>query len=162
ASIREQNVQVAAGQVGQYPAPSVQGFQFNVTTLGRLSNPEQFADIIVKADDSRVSQGDAYSSQFGSGSAARLTRVRDIARVERGSQVYDQYCQIGGQPAATLAVFQLPGANALDVARKVKAVMQRIKPSFPDGLDYVIPFDTTIFVEESIHEVYKTLIEAGL
>src|SRR3954454_6116961 len=158
ASIREQNVQVAAGQVGQYPSPSGQGFQYNVTTLGRLSDPEQFGGIIVKADDSRVSA----AAESGSGSAARLTRVRDVARVELGSQVYDQWCQIGGQPAATLAVFQLPGANALDVARKVKATMERVKPSFPDGLDYVIPFDTTIFVEESIHEVYKTLIEAGL
>src|SRR3954469_21872429 len=158
ASIREQNVQVAAGQVGQYPSPSGQGFQYNVTTLGRLSDPEEFAAIIVKADDSRVAPAD----ESGSGSTARLTRVRDVARVELGSQVYDQWCEIGGQPAATLAVFQLPGANALDVARKVKAVMQRIKPSFPDGLDYVIPFDTTIFVEESIHEVYKTLLEAGV
>src|SRR4051794_40874901 len=158
ASIREQNVQVAAGQVGQYPSPTGQGFQYNVTTLGRLSDPAEFGGIIVKADDSRVGPADAY----GSGSAARLTRVRDVARVELGSQVYDQWCEIGGRPAATLAVFQLPGANALDVARKVKASMERIKPSFPEGLDYVIPFDTTIFVEESIYEVYKTLLEAGV
>src|SRR4051794_4867065 len=157
-SIREQNVQGAARQVGQYPSPSAQGFQYNVTTLGRLSDPDEFGGIIVKADDSRV----ASAVEFGSGSAARLTRVRDVARVELGSQVYDQWCEIGGQPAATLAVFQLPGANALDVAAKVKAAMERIKPSFPEGLDYLIPFDTTIFVDESIREVYKTLFEAGV
>src|SRR3954452_10173603 len=156
-AIREQNVQVAAGQVGQYPAPKSQAFQYNVTTLGRLSDPEEFGNIIVKADESRVAGADGQ----GSGVGARLTRVKDVARVELGSQVYDMWCEIGGKPAATLAVFQLPGANALDVAEKVRAAMERLKASFPEGLEYVIPFDTTIFVEESIHEVYKTLFEAG-
>jgi hydrophobic/amphiphilic exporter-1 (mainly G- bacteria), HAE1 family len=155
-SIREQNVQVAAGQVGQYPSPKGQGFQFNVTTLGRLSDPDEFGDIIVKADDSIFERSDD-----GVG-AARLTHVKDVARVELGSQVYDQWCEIGGKPAATLAVFQLPGANALDVARKVRETMEKLKPSFPDGLEYTVPFNTTIFVEESIHEVYKTLFEAGV
>ncbi len=156
ASIREQNVQVAAGQVGQYPAPTAQGFQFNVTTLGRLSDPDEFGEIIVKADDSIFGRSDD-----GVG-AARLTRVKDVARVELGSQVYDQWCEIGGKPAATLAIFQLPGANALDVAKKVRETMEKLKPSFPDGLEYTVPFNTTIFVEESIHEVYKTLFEAGV
>jgi hydrophobic/amphiphilic exporter-1 (mainly G- bacteria), HAE1 family len=155
-SIREQNVQVAAGQVGQYPAPTAQGFQFNVTTLGRLSDPDEFGEIIVKADDSIFGRSDD-----GVG-AARLTRVKDVARVELGSQVYDQWCEIGGKPAATLAIFQLPGANALDVAKKVRETMEKLKPSFPDGLEYTVPFNTTIFVEESIHEVYKTLFEAGV
>ena len=155
-SIREQNVQVAAGQVGQYPAPMAQGFQFNVTTLGRLSDPDEFGEIIVKADDSIFGRSDD-----GVG-AARLTRVKDVARVELGSQVYDQWCEIGGKPAATLAIFQLPGANALDVAKKVRQTMEKLKPSFPDGLEYTVPFNTTIFVEESIHEVYKTLFEAGV
>ena len=156
-AIREQNVQVAAGQVGQYPSPKAQGFQYNVTTLGRLSDPEEFGQIIVKVDDSGMN----YTDENGRG-AARLTRVNDVATVELGSQVYDQWCEIGGKPAATLAVFQLPGANALDVARKVRAAMDRIAPSFPEGLEYKIPFDTTIFVDESIHEVYKTLFEAGV
>jgi HAE1 family hydrophobic/amphiphilic exporter-1 len=158
-AIREQNVQVAAGQVGQYPAPRTQAFQYNVTTLGRLSDPEEFGDIIVKTDESRAAGAGAGG---GAGPAARLTRVKDVARVELGSQVYDQWCEIGGKPAATLAVFQLPGANALDVAAKVRAAMERLKASFPEGLEYIIPFDTTIFVEESIHEVYKTLFEAGV
>ena len=156
-AIREQNVQVAAGQVGQYPSAKAQGFQYNVTTLGRLSDPGEFAEIIVKSDDRGVSDADENGR-----AATRLTRVKDVARVELGSQVYDQWCEIGGKPAATLAVFQLPGANALDVARKVEATMERLAPSFPDGLEFIVPFNTTIFVEESIFEVYKTLFEAGV
>jgi hydrophobic/amphiphilic exporter-1 (mainly G- bacteria), HAE1 family len=156
-AIREQNVQVAAGQVGQYPSPKAQGFQYNVTTLGRLSDPEEFGDIIVKVDDRGMSDTD----ENGRGSA-RLTLLKDVATVELGSQVYDQWCEIGGDPAATLAVFQLPGANALDVAKRVRKAMDRLAPSFPEGLKYIIPFDTTIFVDESIFEVYKTLFEAGV
>ena len=105
AAIREQNVQVAAGQVGQSPTPQGQNFQYTVTTLGRLSDPEQFGEIIVKtAEEGR--QG------------ARLTLVKDVARVELGAQVYDQWCEVSGKPAAGLAVFQLPGANALEVGRQ--------------------------------------------
>ena len=149
AAIREQNVQVAAGQIGQSPAPTTQGFQYNVTTPGRLSDPEQFGDIIIKADETDTQ-------------AARLTRVRDVARVELGAEGYDQWSEIGGRPAAGLGISLLPGANALDVASRIKAAMEEMKPSFPDGLEYSIPYDTTPFVEESIHEVYKTLIEAGV
>jgi hydrophobic/amphiphilic exporter-1 (mainly G- bacteria), HAE1 family len=156
-AIREQNIQVAAGQVGQYPSPKAQGFQYNVTTLGRLSDPKEFSEIIVKADESGITD----TGENGQG-ASRLTRVKDVARVELGSQVYDQWCEIGGDPAATLAVFQLPGANALDVAKKIEAAMERLAPSFPEGLKYIVPFNTTIFVEESIFEVYKTLFEAGV
>ena len=133
AAIREQNVQVAAGQVGQSPSPKGQGFQYNVTTLGRLSDPEEFGDIIVKADDSIFERSDD-----GVG-AARLTRVKDVARVELGSQVYDQWCEIGGKPAATLAVFQLPGANALDVAKKVEAAMERAQAVVPRGAGILDP-----------------------
>jgi hydrophobic/amphiphilic exporter-1 (mainly G- bacteria), HAE1 family len=157
AAVREQNVQVAAGQVGQYPSAKAQGFQYNVTTRGRLSDPEEFGEIIVKADESGINDTD----EDGRG-ASRLTRVKDVARVELGSQVYDQWCEIGGKPAATLAVFQLPGANALDVAKKVEAAMERLAHSFPEGLEFLVPFNTTIFVEESIFEVYKTLFEAGV
>ena len=149
ASIREQNVQVAAGQVGQSPTPKGQGFQFNVSTQGRLSDPEQFGEIIVK------------SVQTPEG-GARVTRVKDIARVELGAQQYTQWSQISGLPAATLTVFQLPGANALQVAERVREAIEELSHTFPQGLEYQIPFDTTIFVEESIHEVYKTLIEAGV
>jgi HAE1 family hydrophobic/amphiphilic exporter-1 len=157
ASIREQNVQVAAGQVGQYPSPGAQGFQYNVTTLGRLSTPEEFEEIIIKSDDRGLLNNDERA-----GGTARLTRLKDVARIELGSQAYEQWCEIGGKPAATLAVFQLPGANALDVAKRVEQAMEKLKVKFPEGLEYIIPFNTTIFVEESIHEVYKTLFEAGV
>jgi len=149
AAIREQNVQVAAGQVGQAPTPRSQGFQFNVAVQGRLSDPEQFGDIIIKT---------ASDDQTG----MRMIRVRDVARVELGAQTYDQWCEIGGQPAASLLVYQLPGANALSVAENVKAEIAVLQKTFPKGIEAIIPFDTTTFVEESIFEVYKTLLEAGV
>ncbi|WLD13366.1 efflux RND transporter permease subunit [Planctellipticum variicoloris] len=149
AAIREQNVQVAAGQVGQAPTPREQGFQFNVSVQGRLSDPAQFGDIIIKTvSDDR--------------SGMRVTRVKDVARVELGAQTYDQWCEIAGQPAASLLVYQLPGANALQVAENVKHAMHELERNFPEGIEAIIPFDTTIFVEESIYEVYKTLLEAGV
>lgn len=148
-AIREQNVQVAAGQVGQAPTPKDQGFQFNVSVQGRLSDPEQFGEIIIKTvSDDR--------------SGRRMIRVKDVARVELGAQTYDQWCEIAGQPAASLLVYQLPGANALRVAENVKSGMQELQKRFPAGIEAIIPFDTTTFVEESIFEVYKTLIEAGV
>jgi HAE1 family hydrophobic/amphiphilic exporter-1 len=147
AAVQEQNIQVAAGQIGQPPAPADQSFQYTITTLGRLTDPEQFANIIVKTDP---------------GPPARIIRVGDVARVERGAQVYDQYFLVNGKPAAGIAVFQLPGANALDVADKVKKKMEELKSRFPPGVEYIIPFDTTKFVSEAIWEVYKTLFEAGV
>ena len=143
AAIREQNVQVAAGQLGQPPAPDTQDFQLTVNTLGRLTDVEQFEDIVVKTE------------------GARVTRLRDVARVELGGQVYDVFFQKNGKPSGGIAVFQLPGANALQVADQVRATMERLKPSFPEGLTYDIPFDTTRFVRQAIHEVYRTLFEAG-
>jgi HAE1 family hydrophobic/amphiphilic exporter-1 len=151
AAIQEQNVQVAAGQVGAPPTPGNQDFQYTITTLGRLKDEDQFANIIVKSVP-----GD------GQGLGARLTRIKDVARVERGAQVYDQWCDVSGRPAAGVAIFQLPGANALDVADQVVNAMEKLKPSFPEGMEYSTPYDTTIFVRESIKEVYKTLIEAGV
>jgi HAE1 family hydrophobic/amphiphilic exporter-1 len=150
-SIREQNVQVAAGQIGEPPGPATQDLQLTITTLGRLQTPEQFADIIVKAgrgEDANLS--------------ARITRVRDVARVELGGQTYSQWCDVTGKPAAGVVVYQLPGANALEVARNVFTAMDELKKSFPEGVEYSVPYNTTIFVEESIREVYKTLIEAGV
>lgn len=148
-AIREQNVQVAAGQVGQAPTPKEQGFQYNVSVQGRLSDPEQFGEIIVKT---------VSDEQSG----MRVTRIKDVARVELGAQTYDQWCEIGGLPAASLLVYQLPGANALRVAEDVRHAMDELEARFPEGIDAIIPFDTTIFVEESIHEVYMTLMEAGV
>jgi HAE1 family hydrophobic/amphiphilic exporter-1 len=142
-AIAEQNVQVPAGQIGQPPAPATQKFQFTVTTLGRLTDVAQFEDIIVKSEGTRI------------------TRLRDVARVELGSQVYDQFFQKNGQPGAGIAVFQLPGANALDVADQVRVVMEKLKTSFPQGMVYEIPFDTTRFVRQAIHEVYRTIVQAA-
>ena len=151
ASIQEQNIQVAAGQVGAPPTPNDQSFQYTVTTQGRLKDPAEFGEIVVKTVTTN-----------GDGLGARLTRIKDIARVELGGQVYDQWCDVSGRPAAGVAIFQLPGANALDVADQVVKAMDKLKPTFPEGMQYSTPYDTTIFVRESIHEVYMTLFEAGI
>ncbi|HZY83742.1 MAG TPA: efflux RND transporter permease subunit [Gemmataceae bacterium] len=175
-SIQEQNVQVAAGQLGQSPAPRGQTFQLTISTLGRLKDVEQFKDIIVKAASGTPAAEAAAAP--GAATTARLTRVKDLVRdkhvvqdpdggshteegVELGGQTYDQFFMQNGQPASGIAVFQLPGANALDVAKEVRKTMERLKGRFPQGLEYAIPFDTTKFVSASIHEVYLTLFEAG-
>ncbi len=142
-AIREQNVQVAAGRLGEPPTPADTAFQLVVNTQGRLKEVEQFEDLIVK-----------------SAKGGRITRVRDVARVERGAKNYNRSSQFNGQPCASLAVYQLPGANALDVADQLKATMERLSKAFPAAMKYSIPFDTTMFVDASIHEVYKTLAEA--
>jgi hydrophobic/amphiphilic exporter-1 (mainly G- bacteria), HAE1 family len=146
-AVQEQNVQVAAGQIGEPPAPSTQSFQYTVTTLGRLSDVNEFENIIVKT---------------ATGPASRIVRVKDVARVELGAQTYDQYFLVNARPAAGIAVFQLPGANALDVADRVRQKMEELKGYFPQGITYDIPFDTTLFVREAINDVYRTLYEAGI
>jgi len=142
-ALREQNVQVAAGRIGQPPAPAGVAFQYTVNTLGRLLDPDQFADIVVKI-----------------GEQGEITRLADVGRVELGAKSYDVASYLDGQPSVTMAVFQLPGANALATAESVRAEMERLKARFPAGVEYKIVYDTTIFVDESIHEVYKTLFEA--
>jgi multidrug efflux pump len=150
-AIRNQNVQVAAGQVGQEPVPAGQDFQLTMTTLGRLDTEKQFGDIVLK-----TAQGDA---QQGSPST-QVVHVRDVARIELGAQNYDQICRLDGKPSTGLAVFQLPGSNALDVANAVKRKMKELKKSFPAGLDYQIAYDTTPFIRQSIDEVFHTLRDA--
>lgn len=142
-ALREQNVQVAAGRLGQAPAPPGQEFQLTINTLGRLLEPEQFADVIVKT-----------------GADGQITRIRDIGRTELGAKNYDVDAYLDGQPCVTLAVFQLPGSNALDTAQGVRTRMDELAARFPAGLEHRIVYDTTVFVSESIHEVYKTLFEA--
>ena len=93
---------------------------------------------------------------------ARLCRLRDVGRIELGAQQYDQVARLDGQAAVGLAVFQLPGSNALDVAKKVKDKMKELKKRFPAGVDYQIVYDTTPFIDQSVHEVFKTLLEAIL
>ncbi|MFO0897631.1 MAG: efflux RND transporter permease subunit [Pirellulales bacterium] len=143
AALREQNVQVAAGQIGQQPVPTGQDFQYVMTTLGRLTQPEQFADIIIKT-----------------GLSGEVTRLRDVGRIELGAKNQDTRCRLDGKSSVGLATFQLPGSNALDVAERIKAKMQELRPRFPTGLEYAIVYDTTPFVEESVHEVFKTLRDA--
>jgi len=139
-AVKEQNVQVAAGQLGQEPAPESPSFQYPLSTLGRLGEPEQFADIIIKT-----------------GSNGQITRLKDVAWLELGAKNQDQSCALDGQPSAGIAVFQLPGSNALQTAGRVRAKMEELKKRFPEGLDYAIVYDTTPFIRESIVEVFKTL-----
>ena len=144
AALAEQNVQVAAGQLGQQPAPASQGFQMTVTTQGRLSDPNEFKRIVIKTDD-----------------AGRVVYLRDVARVELGAQDYNQFTTKEGSPAAGVIIYQLPGANSLEVGKRVKAALADISTSFPPGLTYTIPFDTTKFVDSAVREVYHTIFEAG-
>jgi hydrophobic/amphiphilic exporter-1 (mainly G- bacteria), HAE1 family len=144
-ALHQQSEQVTAGQIGAPPAPSGQTFQYTLNVAGKLSDPGEFADVIVKT-----------------GRAGEVTRLRDVGRVELGSQTYAQVFTLDGKPAAGLAIYQAPGANALDVAHAVREKMAVLAREFPQGLTHSIPFDTTTFVEQSIHEVYKTLYEAAI
>ena len=144
-SLQQQNRQVTAGQIGAPPVPGQVPFQYTLNVEGRLDDPGQFANVIVKT-----------------GANGEITRVRDIGQVELGAQTYGQVFSLNGTPAAGLAIFQSPGANALNVATEVKQRMAELARAFPQGLVYEVPFDTTIFVKASIDEVYKTLIEAGI
>ncbi|QDU10933.1 efflux RND transporter permease subunit [Gimesia aquarii] len=142
-ALREQNVQVAAGQIGQEPNPDNQDFQLTITTLGRLSDPKEFANIIIKT-----------------GEDGQITQIKDVATVQLGAQSYDGYSQLDGKPAALIAIYQLPGANALEVAEKSKKLLEKLKADFPKGLDYSVPYDSTEFVTASITEVVETLFIA--
>ncbi len=143
-AVREQNLQVAAGVVGGPPLPpKATKFQYTVSALGRLTDPQQFANIVVKT-----------------GEDGRITRVRDVARVELGAADYDTDFAFDGQPAVGIGIFQLPGTNSIETANAVYAKMTELKGSFPAGLDYAIPYDTTIFVRSSIRDVIWTLFEA--
>ena len=142
-AIRIQNAQNAAGKIGQEPAPDSQQLVYTVTAKGRLLTPEEFGDIVIRAS--------------GPGGVLRL---KDVARLELGAFSYDQQVTLDGQPTIAMGVFLQTGANALEVAEKVQARMDELKVKFPEGMGYVIPFDTTRFVSASIQEVLKTLLEA--
>ena len=146
-AIQAQSRQVTAGQIGMPPTAGGQDFQYTVNVAGRFDDAEEFADIVVKA---------------ATASGGKLTRVRDVARVELGAKSYSQGFDVNGAPAAGLGIFQSPGANALDVARAVQGRMKALAKSFPPGVAYSIPFDTTGFVSASIDEVYHTLVEAAV
>ncbi len=143
ASLREQNVQVAAGQIGQQPATDNVDFQYTMSTLGRLIEPEQFGDIVLKT-----------------GANGQIIRLRDVARIELGAKSQDINNYLDNMPAVGMGIFQLPGANALDTAARVKTRMKELGAQFPKGLEYSIAYDTTPYISESIQEVFHTLRDA--
>ncbi len=142
AAVREQNVQVAAGSVGQAPN-STAAFQVTVNTLGRLTDEEQFGDIIIRTGDN-----------------GQVTRLRDVARIEMGADAYALRSLLDGEPAVALQIIQSPGANALDVSQAVRDTMQRLEADFPQGLSSRIAYDPTVFVRASLESVVTTLLEA--
>ena len=144
-AIREQNLQVAAGTIGQPPVPSGQDFQLTISTQGRLLDEQQFGDIIIKQ-----------------GAQGQVTRIRDVARVELAARDYSVASQLSGKPASALVIFQLPGSNAIDTSDAVRAKLAELKKNFPPGIDYRVIYDTTLFARESIQAVVQTLFEAVL
>jgi len=144
-AINEQNAQFAAGKVGQAPSPASQELVYTITTQGRLAEPREFENIILRADPDGAT-----------------LRLKDVARVELASRDYEFIGRINGRPATLIGIFLQPGANALAVADDVKSTMAELAKRFPEGLSYSIPYDTTRFVEVSIREVVKTLGEAML
>lgn len=139
-AIRGQNVQVAAGVIGQPPTADTGAFQLNVTTQGRLIREEEFGDIIVKR-----------------GRDGRVTRLRDVARIELGAQDYSRLSYLDGKSAIAVLVYQRPGTNAVDTAAEVKRTMVEMSREFPQGIGYEIAYNPTDYVEESINEVVETL-----
>ncbi|MGY1448093.1 MULTISPECIES: efflux RND transporter permease subunit [Pseudomonas] len=142
-AIREQNRQVAAGTLGAPPAPSATSFQLSVNTQGRLVTEEEFENIIIRSGDN-----------------GEITRLKDIARVELGSNQYALRSLLNNQPAVAIPIFQRPGSNAIEISNEVRAKMAELKQSFPQGMDFSIVYDPTIFVRGSIEAVVHTLFEA--
>lgn len=141
-ALKDQNRESAAGVLGQQP---VQGLDVTIpiTTQGRLSTVSQFEEIVVRAN-----------------ADGSIIRLRDVARISLEAQSYNTESAINKENAAVLAIYMLPGANAMEVAKSVKEAMEEISKNFPEGMSYEIPFDMTTYISESIHEVYKTLFEA--
>src|SRR3989454_2288745 len=142
-ALREQNVQVASGVIGQPPVPAGGALQLPVSTLGRLLEPEQFENIILKRGDD-----------------GRITRVRDVARIELGARDYAVNSYLDNQPAVAMVIAQRPGSNALATAETVERTMEELARSFPEGLEHRIVYNPTVFVRESIDAVIHTLYEA--
>ncbi len=142
-AIQSQNQQAAVGRIGAAPVGTDQQFQLTVRTKGRLSDPKEFENIVVRANPD-----------------GSIVRIRDIGRVELGAQSSDSYGRLNGSPGAILYVAQSPGANAVAVADGVRATLARLSERFPEDLEYTVVYDTTVFVKATIHEVIKTLLEA--
>lgn len=145
AALQEQNINVAAGKFGASPMPDSQQFEYSIQAQGRLLDEQEFGDIILRT-----------SADGG------ILRLRDIARVELGSQSYNAMAKVNNTPTAFLVLYQLPEANALEVAGEARAMMETLAANFPDGLEYRILFDSTRFIERSIDEVIMTLVQAVL
>ena len=144
-SLREQNLQVAAGIIGQQPMDRATPFQIQVTTLGRLDQEKQFEDIIVKTSDD-----------------GRIVRLKDVARVELGALDYNVNAYLNKTRTLAIPIFQRPGSNALETAQSIRDAMEMLARDFPEGMEYAIVYDPTQFIEKSIDAVIKTLIEAVL
>ena len=145
-AIQTQNMEVSAGNVGQsLGRTGNNAFQYTLNVKGRLASPEEFGEIILRVED-----------------GGRILRLRDVARIELGSQKYNVVSRLKGQPTAGIAVYQLPGSNSLDVAKHVKARMEELSESFPQGVSYQVTLDTTQVVHDSITEVMKTFVEATI
>jgi HAE1 family hydrophobic/amphiphilic exporter-1 len=142
AALREQNVQVAAGAIGQPPAPQGLAYQYNITTLGRLTDVEEFENVIVRADGNRI------------------IRVKDVARVELGGKSYDLLSRYNGLPSAAMVVYQAPGGNAVKVAQTIAALLESKSADLPDGLSFQTVYDTSHFVLSAIDAVIHTFVEA--
>ncbi|MBO9474688.1 multidrug efflux RND transporter permease subunit [Shimia sp. R10_1] len=141
AAIREQNLEVSAGQIGTPPIRTGQQFQYTIKSKGRLTTVKEFEDIVLRT-----------------GEAGSIVRIKDVARVELGSSNYNASGRADGNPATVLAIYQAPGENALAVAEKVISEMDRLSRAFPDDVTYEIPYDSTLFVEQSLNDVVSTLI----
>src|SRR5882724_80189 len=160
-AIKHQNIQVAAGQIGGPPAPSNQVFQFTVNTLGRVSDVEQFENIIIKSKPPATEASQTLKTTE-TNQTAMVVRIKDVARVELSQQQYTIFSGLSGKKTAHIAVFALPGANALQVADEIRGSMAEMSKMFPTGLKYTTRYDTTLFINQSVHAVYETLIESGI
>ncbi|MDD2767858.1 MAG: multidrug efflux RND transporter permease subunit [Methylococcus sp.] len=155
-AIQQQNVEVVAGQLGGPPVPDDQPYQFTINALGRLADVSEFENIIIKTARNNPQQA------VTSDDTARIVRVKDLARVELSQQTYTNYAEASGHRSTQIVVYTLPGANAIDVGEKIKKSMEEMSQDFPEGLKYAIFYDTTKFIDQSIHAVYETLFEAGV
>lgn len=155
-AISNQNKEISAGQIASPPTQGQPSYQLTVNVPGQLTDPEEFANIIIKTKATEPNQ------LANASSSSQIVRIRDVGRVELGSSSYNQLAKLNNKPTAAIAIYQLPGANALQVAEEVRVAVANMAKQFPPGLRYDIPFDTTVFVKASIDEVYKTLFEAGI
>jgi multidrug efflux pump len=143
-ALKEQNVQVAAGQIGQQPVPTGQDFQYTLSTLGRLVEPDEFGQIVVKA-----------------GPSGQVVRLKDVSRIQLGAKNQDTRCTLDGKPSVGLIIYQLPGSNAIETAKRIREKMKELATArLPQGMHYSIVYDTTPFIEESVAEVFHALRDA--